>query len=503
MAEVASDRAPVVARRIDAPLALVWAVIGLTTVLRFTVGASAPLWMDEAWTGMLIRQPSFGLFLHQTFSDTNAPLYPFVAAAFGLVAGYSDAALRLPAALFGALTPLAALRMPLPGPRSARLLWTVLLACWIPGIWYSQDARCYTLLILLATLNVPLFARLIEAPSRARFAQWAGAAALMILTHYYAGLLVGLQAVAFAVLRRRRLAVALPGLLLFLPAAAAMAVSAPKFLQFSDGAVSWIPLVRWSNLYQLASHVTGGEATPVALILWFLACVVGRRATDGRRPWRIRAPVEIPPVLKATAYASAAAACLALLAGAVKPVVYENYLAPFAPGVLLGLACFAAAFFDLPRFAPALLSGLYLATTLLWAIVFWRGDWPFEIETASGWLMRHQPARVVFLWDSEFMLNLARRTHNFEAIAGSQQFFFDRAGARIPVEAIDVRPGQDPNAVLLRASETPGTAIVWVYDTNVVGANAKRFPPVIQRSPRLACRDFGRRSIGVVACHAR
>lgn len=502
MAELSFERARFGVRRLDLSLLLVGAIIIVTTVLRFTVGASQPLWIDEAWTGMVIRQPTFGLFLHQTFSDTNAPLYYFVAAALGLVTGYSDAAMRFPAALFGALTPLIALRMPLPGPRAVRLLWTVLVACWIPGIWYSQDARCYTLLVLFATLNVPLFCRLMEAPSRTRFAQWAGAAALMILTHYYAGLLIGIQFLALTAFRRKWWSSIWPGMALFLPAAISMAVSAPKFLLFSDEAVSWIHLVSWTNVYILASHVAGGLLLPAAIVLWAAVCgtigLVGRMRQRTPEP-----PHRIPLPLIVAAVSSLAAVATALAVGTIKPVVYERYLISFAPGVLLGLACLGVGYFDQRRTASTLLAGFYVAMTLLWAAMFWRGYWPLEIETASGYLMKHHPSRVVFLWDEPFMLNLARKTDNFEAITGTQKFFFDRAGDHTPIEAIDVPQGRDPNLVFLRASRMPGTAILWVYDSVGERVNGREFPPVLQHSGRFACHDFGKPTINVLACYAR
>jgi mannosyltransferase len=75
-------------------------------------------------------------------------------------------------------------------------------------LWYSQEARSYSLLVLLATASLYLFARLLNRPSRTAFALWGLVSALALATHYFAIFLIvpeGLWLIAAGVPRRHAL----------------------------------------------------------------------------------------------------------------------------------------------------------------------------------------------------------------------------------------------------------------------------------------------------------
>lgn len=126
---------------------------------------------------------------------------------YGL-AGTSEFALRLPAALAGtaaiALTFRLGrqLRLPRPGP----LLASLLLAASAYAVWHSQDARMYALSLALTLAVTGLAVALLARPGWSVAAGYAAAALLALHTHYFAGfVLLALNFYTLLLLLRRRL----------------------------------------------------------------------------------------------------------------------------------------------------------------------------------------------------------------------------------------------------------------------------------------------------------
>jgi hypothetical protein len=96
--------------------------------IRTTVGADAPLWLDETFTGAIAAQPSLWSVVHQILQDVNAPIYCLLAHAWSQLFTLSNQSLRFPALVFGSIAPLLCL-IPTPGiARRTRLLWCSLIA---------------------------------------------------------------------------------------------------------------------------------------------------------------------------------------------------------------------------------------------------------------------------------------------------------------------------------------------------------------------------------------
>ena len=57
-------------------------------------------------------------------------------------------------------------------------------------IWYSQEARAYSMLVMFSACTLLAFAYVRERPCRAAVIYWVVACALALLTHYYAAILI-------------------------------------------------------------------------------------------------------------------------------------------------------------------------------------------------------------------------------------------------------------------------------------------------------------------------
>ncbi|MDQ6905953.1 MAG: glycosyltransferase family 39 protein [Chloroflexota bacterium] len=108
------------------------------------------LWFDEADLVMRARQPLPDLLRNVINPGENGPLYTFGMACWIKVIGTSEVAVRLPSAIAGtlAIPALYGLGRMLRGPRLA-VIAAALLTISPYAHWYAQDAKMYSLLVLL------------------------------------------------------------------------------------------------------------------------------------------------------------------------------------------------------------------------------------------------------------------------------------------------------------------------------------------------------------------
>ena len=483
-----------VADRITVPLAV--AAIALAAVARLFIAQHQPLWLDEAWTGAIASQAHWADVWRQIYWDANAPLYYLFAHVWAGVAGLSNVALRFPSAVFGAAAGLVVALWPAEGlSRKARLTWAAMLALWIPGIWFSGDARCYALLLLLSAAQTIAFARLLQAPDLKRAAIWSGFAALAILTHYHALILAGVQGLAFLAWGRVRAARTWPAALIFLPAFAWLAIHAPRVIAFAQPGVAWYPrlrlavLPRWSLEFLVGAWPVAAWLAAIAVAAWMLGYIPGARGEREEKP-RTSA-------LWVTAGASALGVAAVIVLGFIRPSFVERYQTPFEPGLMLGVVLIVQALARRWALVYAAVILCFAGAAMPWAWTQALHGWRwYNFEVASDVLMKSDPQRLVFFWDHP--ATPVEAPGQLDAVGG---FFFRRAGRTISVDPGALKPGEEPNARLVAEARAPRTAILWMYDVGVIGTAARSHKPnLMALDPSLACRQLGSGSVGILAC---
>lgn len=183
-------------------LSKAWQVVLVLTVagaaLRFATLDVQSIWLDESATMILVRRGFTGMLSHLSASESAPPLYYTMVWAWTKVFGIGAVGFRSFSALAGTLTiPV----MYLAGRRaSTRVgLWAAGLAAVNPAMYYySQEARCYALLILFSAIAFVLWQRALAQPDRRNLALWAGASILAVLTHYFAAFLFIPEAIMLA-----------------------------------------------------------------------------------------------------------------------------------------------------------------------------------------------------------------------------------------------------------------------------------------------------------------
>src|SRR5438105_3275976 len=181
----------------EPPRRSVWAALALVTAgalaLRLPYLGNQSLWYDETFTRTIAAAPSVTRLWHEVkATEGTPPLYYLLTWGWGKLFGiHSDAALRATSGLAGATcAPAAFLALRRFGGSRAALAATALVAASPMLVWYSLDARAYSLLVLLSLISIWATSLVLERPTPCRFPGWALAAAAVVWTHYFGAFLV-------------------------------------------------------------------------------------------------------------------------------------------------------------------------------------------------------------------------------------------------------------------------------------------------------------------------
>jgi len=177
-------------RRHATPAAVV-AVTVLGAVVRFATLDVQSLSGDEGVTSSLLQMSLGDMLSAVPDTESTPPLYYVLAWLWTQVFGHGEVGMRSLSALAGTATipALYAAGRALASERVG-VIAAGLAAVSPLLVWYSQEARSYSLLVLLAALSLWALARALEAPRPRRLAGWAALCGLALATHYYAGFLV-------------------------------------------------------------------------------------------------------------------------------------------------------------------------------------------------------------------------------------------------------------------------------------------------------------------------
>ncbi|MFQ5921955.1 MAG: glycosyltransferase family 39 protein [Anaerolineales bacterium] len=163
------------------------ALVGAALAVRLFGLGRQGLWFDEAYSIFVAKLP-LAFSMNVLISDgVHPPLY-YLIQRIALLLGEGEAAVRLPAMLFGLLAvPLMFLLGNLWAGERTGLIAAALIVLSPFHIWYSQEARMYSALMTLSILCMFAYTRLLQ-PGRHRGieAVFVLASGLAYLTHYFA-----------------------------------------------------------------------------------------------------------------------------------------------------------------------------------------------------------------------------------------------------------------------------------------------------------------------------
>jgi len=250
-------------------------------VVRLICLACKPFWFDECFSAEIARI-GWGNFLHLLWwREANMSLYYLllrVWLSFDLRAGHSEFFIRSLSVLISAST--------LPAiywlaralyDRRVAFIAAALFAFNAYSVRYAQEARSYSLFVLLATLSSGFLIRWLREPVRSRRTGYVLASILAVYAHFYAILLVAAHWVALRWLGRpdqavnktdefsaqsrrafRTIGLAVLPLLIFVAKTGA-------------GPIKWIHRPSLHDIFEFAEHLAGSDHWPLAVI-YAMAC---------------------------------------------------------------------------------------------------------------------------------------------------------------------------------------------------------------------------------------
>ncbi|HEX6096074.1 MAG TPA: glycosyltransferase family 39 protein [Thermoanaerobaculia bacterium] len=273
-------------------------LVTLAAAVRFG-HLGATLFEDEVWVANLLRDGDYAPHTYNT-----PPLFYYLGRIWTKVRGFSDVALREPAAFFGVA--LCALPFAAPRPRLTRILWSLLLAFSSPLLFYSTRLKQYTIEAFVITLLIVVFLHALER-DRARLwiAFFAIAIAAVMLLHSPVFIVAAAGAVAVVKVRRPWIAAG------FLAAGAAFVVAwvaymapGPKSVVLHGDMEQWFTETgRWidspASLLRNSVHWLG-QAFNMTRFWWLVLPVLMLWWIVRKRPW-IELALALLPVLAVVA----------------------------------------------------------------------------------------------------------------------------------------------------------------------------------------------------------
>jgi len=249
-------------------VSFVASLAGIALVLRFIGLGEGDFWLDELITYEIAKETPAGVGEAVLARESSPHLYYLLTWAWSGIFGGDEAGLRSLSAVTGALvTPVAYLTLRQVGLRTEAFIAAALAAVSPLLIWYSHEARVYSLFALLTAVAALFFIRTLVDFNPRALVGWSIASPAALLTHYFAVFTIAGMAAVLLYRHRNRWQ---PITLALLPTAVAGFALLPTLAgQRATERTGWIDEIPLNErVLQLAEHfVTGLTYPPLAVVL--------------------------------------------------------------------------------------------------------------------------------------------------------------------------------------------------------------------------------------------
>jgi len=319
------------------------AVAGLTALgaaLRFTRLGAQGFWFDEGNTALLVHMSPGRMLGLIPQSESTPPLYYCVAWVWARVFGFGEAGLRSLSAFAGVVA------IPVAYATGCRLISkrvgviaAGLTACSPLLIWYSQEARSYSLLVALSAASLLALAYALERPTPLTLGCWVLAGGLTLATHYDGVLVIVPEALWLLAARRHERSVQVA---VGIVALCGLALIPLALGQNATGNTKWIAAIPLgSRLGQVVPQFLVGFQTPAQTLLEPLAAALALGALV-----LLALRSDAPALRRALALGAVALGGLllnlVLIAVGVDDLITRNLIALWVPAALVVAAGFGA-----------------------------------------------------------------------------------------------------------------------------------------------------------------
>jgi len=262
-------------------LILLAGIISLSAIPSFLFLGEKSFWGDEILSVLFARESWSSMCRTLSLREANMSLY-YVLLKLWLRLGDSEFTVRTLSVLFALLSLptyfFIAFRL---FGRVAGQISCFLLAVNAFFVQYAQEARSYSLLLLLTGISSLCLLRALERPDRCRIAGYAISSALAVYSHFFALFVLAAHAVSLLLLKgediaRRRI------LWCVLPIAALLSPLAAVVPAWGKRQIAWVPGPTPKSVFLLFEHFAG-HSIPLLVLLSFAVIFAFRSGIRSRR----------------------------------------------------------------------------------------------------------------------------------------------------------------------------------------------------------------------------
>jgi len=380
-------------------------IVGLAAVLRFHSLAAKSFWFDEGVSVAIARLDWYNFARILWRREANMSLYYLLLRSW-LHFGGSEFFIRALSVLLGvaSLPAIYVLGRRLFDSRVG-LIAAALLAVNTYHVQYSQDARSYSLMVLLCLLSSWYFLKCLGEPSRLNRAAYVLSSALAVYAQFFSGLLVVAQWISLKMLDRGQVPRQTRNdwrwiALLVSPAVVFVAAT-------GTGPLRWVQRPGLKDLWAFSLHITGSGGT------WLLVACVAACAAALLPVWHTRRAQRVSweswryrflmcwlliPLL------------LTLGLSVVKPLFVPRYFIFCLPALLLLVACGVARLRPAALLVPSLL--FLLALSFRGTAAYYKQDLDIQRDdwrAATGFVLNQTQAGDALL----FHVPMGRMSYEF------------------------------------------------------------------------------------------
>lgn len=410
-------------------------ILLLSAFLRLYNLGGESLWLDEGFTARRAHASFIGL-LHEFKHETQTGLYYFGEKIWCAAFGTSEASLRFPSVIFGVLAVwgvfLAGRVMFGPG---TALCSALLLAVNPFAVFYSQEARPYSLFLAAAVFSVYFTLCLLRRPHKGWMLGYAVATTIALYSHPLGPLLLLVHGTAWLVYRNDERFPAARGLrvplqsvllvvLLYLPQLALMWRTVGRKIAGTSNA-SWIPVPSPQALMATVLHYF---MLPQLLPLAGLCIAAGLIfSLRNRERGSGRGLLVLLSILLAFIAAPWVTSRL------LTPIYVDRYTIPALAGIVLGLGWALCQF---PRPLRVILVVVWLVLSGFTLGKYYTGLDKEPWREAAQWVQRNaQPGDVVILNAFYTRDTFSYYFHDYPGV----RVIAPRTGDRVPQSLLDAR----------------------------------------------------------------
>jgi len=179
--------------RVNRANLLIGLITGGALLLRLP-GFTDSLWFDEIWSTRVILG-SVASTVRMLGSDLHPPVFNVLMFVWIRIFGDSEVSVRVLPLICGLATIVLTARLAIDyGSRPAAPVAALVMAMSPAHIWYSQESRAYSFLMMLVVASVVVFHRIRETHATRWYVVYAALATAMVFTQYFAALYVAATA---------------------------------------------------------------------------------------------------------------------------------------------------------------------------------------------------------------------------------------------------------------------------------------------------------------------